>query len=162
MGGGMSNELLTHDELLERADKTGGLRCPSCHKHVQVYTRQIYSGMARLLILIYVEAVKTNNDWVNIGHFMARMFPAEKRNSDYGKLVWWGLLKKAPGKSKDGNSNGLFRMTRKGSNFVKGNITVPKYAVEYMSNVSHFKGGQITIFDALGEAFNYDELMRRK
>ena len=145
-----------NEELMRQARTSAGATCPSCNKFVKVYTRKLNSGMARTLIHIYRQARKTNNEWLDVLHHCTNIgFVA----GEVGKLVWWGLLQKHTGKAKDGNSNGLYRMTRKGSMFVKQRITVPSYAVEYMSKVEKFEGDDTDIIQALDNEFNYRELM---
>jgi len=150
---------MTFEELMVLASTPGGTHCPCCKKFVKVYCRKFNSGMAYALIQIYQQARKTNNEWLNVGKFLIE--ECEVWPSDYGKLVWWGLLEKHSGKAEDGNSNALYRMTRKGSMFVKRRIKVLSHAVEYMSEVQRFEGKEISIVEALeyGNKFKYDELM---
>lgn len=144
-------------ELMKLARRSKGVRCPSCNHNVKVYKRNFNSGMAKALIYLYLEARRTNNKWLKFGRYLKQyQWPA-----DYAKLVWWGLVEKHSGKAKDGNSNGLYRITRKGARFAKRQITVPKYAIEYMSKVEKFEGIEIDIVDAAGDEFDYNELMRR-
>ena len=148
-------------ELLKLAHQKDGVRCPCCDKFVKVYKRKFNTGMAYVLIQIYRKAKKTDNEWLHVGHFLRK--ECDLWPSDYSKCVWWGLLEKHPGESDDGNSNGLYRMTRKGSQFVKGRITIPEYAIEYMSKVEKFDGPEIDIRQALwtkDNKFDYNELMR--
>ena len=144
-------------ELLERARQSNGATCPTCNKHVQVYTRKLNSNMARALLLMYREARKNNNEWCRVGHLIVgeHTWP-----SGYPKLVWWGSAEKHPGKSDDGNSNGMYRLTKKGALFAKNKTKVSSHAVEYMSVVEEFVGDEINIIDALGKKFDYNELMQ--
>ena len=147
---------------MKLAQRRNGVRCPYCDKFAKVYRRRFNTGMAYTLIQIYRKAKKTNNEWLHVGHFLHEECDVAV-GRDYGKLIWWGLLEKHPGESDDGNSNGLYRMTRKGSQFVKGQITVPNYAIEYMSHVKEFDGSEIDIRHALwtkDNKFDYNELMR--
>ena len=151
---------MTDQALMRQARTSAGATCPSCNKHVKVYHRKFNSGMAYTLINVYRQARKTNNEWLHVGHFLRK--ECDVWPSDYAKIVWWSLMQKHPGKKKDGNSSGLYRMTRKGSMFVKGRITIPSHANEYMSEVESFDGDEINIVEALGKKFDYDELMRSK
>lgn len=106
-----------------------------------------------------IEVYKTSRDWVNIGQMLLE---DGKWPSDYGKLVWWNMLQKHPGEKEDGNSNGLYRITQEGIDFVEGYTTVISHAREYLSEVLYFEGKQIDIAQALeyGNRFKYDELIR--
>ena len=145
------------EELMEQIIEMSGSHCPTCTKFVKVYHRPFNHCMAYSLIHIYLQARKTNNKWVHVGKFLTKK--TGNRSGDYGKLVWWGLIQKRSGKSKDGNSAGFYRMTRKGSLFVKRRITIPSYAHEYRSKVRYFDGDEIYIDEALQKEFNYNELM---
>jgi len=148
-----------NSDLMLLASRSEGTRCPCCDKFVKIYRRKFNSGMALTLIHIYQAARKTNNEWLNVAHHMLDKIP-NWIPYDYGKLVWWDLLKKHPGKTDDGNSKGLYRITRKGAQFVKKQIKIRSHAIEYMSNVQDFDGDQISIEQALGKKFNYNELMQ--
>ena len=57
-------------------------------------------------------------------------------------------------------SSGYWRVTDKGRGFLALQITVPKTAVVYNNRLERLEGVFITIQEALGKKFNYEELMR--
>ncbi len=145
-------------ELMKLARRSTGVRCPTCDHNVKVYHRNFNSGMARTLLYIYLEARRSNNEWLNVLHYCTEEY--DYVAGEIGKLIWWGLVEKHSDKADDGNSNGMYRMTRKGAQFVKGKITIPEYATEYMSKVLKFDGREIAIYQAFDNNFDYNELMR--
>lgn len=133
--------------LRARLDK--GERCPLCEQHAQTYKRKINSGMARSLIHMYR---LSGLNWVHV-----RQIGAASREE--GKLAYWGLVEEQTGVGMHGGRAGYWRVTTKGQAFLTGGLKVPKYAKVYNGRVLGFDGGPVTIRDALGTKFNYEDLM---
>lgn len=136
------------DWLRQRVDE--GAKCPLCQQHAKVYRRKLNSGMARSLILMYRNA---GRDWIHI----PTQLPARSREE--GKLRYWGLAEEAKVEREDGGRAGWWRVTSMGVQFVLGSLVVPKYAHIYDDRLLRLSGDPITIVDALGEKFDYAELM---
>ena len=137
-----------------------GTHCPCCGKFVKVYHRKFNSGMAVMMCYLYGPFRRSPHEWLDVGHYLIskhHMWP-----SDYGKLVWWGMLEKNEDAVpiNGAKSAGLFRMTEAGRAFAEGKLRVPSHAHEYMSDVQSFDGDPIDIRQALGRKFDYRELMR--
>ena len=78
---------------------------------------------------------------------------------EYSKLKHWGLIEEANGKLDDGNSNGFWRITPRGREFVMG-LRIPRYIYLYDGKLLEVSEGEtIDIRTALGDKFNYEELM---
>lgn len=139
--------------LRPRVDK--GVECPCCTQFVKVYDkRQITAGMARVLIAMYHDGGDEN------GYVHITKFRHIEKGGDTAKLRFWGLIEPMPGRRQDGSTRvGWWRVTNLGKSYVRGTTSVPKYAREFKSNVQKLHGEPRTIRDALGEKFNYDELM---
>lgn len=132
------------DWLRERV--RDGAHCPVCQQHAKVYHRKLNSGMARSLIAMY--RLAGVNRWVNI----TKHLPS--RNREEGKLEWWGLVERDP------DRRGVWRVTDSGENFVLGKSRIPHAAEVYDGRVLRFDTSvSVTIRDALGDGFDYDELM---
>jgi len=70
------------------------------------------------------------------------------------------LLEKKKENREDGsNRNGYYKITGRGIAFIIGEFTVKESVLIYNNTVEGFEGKEITIKDALGVRFNYDELM---
>jgi hypothetical protein len=123
--------------------------CPTCDQFAKVYRRQINSGMARSLILMYRQGPGFIHIPTAIG----------ARSREEGKLAYWGLAEEEHVVREDGGRAGWWRITQKGTQFVLGLISVDKYALVYNGRVLDFDGPAWTIRDALGTRFNYAELM---
>jgi hypothetical protein len=150
--------------LKERAMK--GAICPCCRQEVKMYTREITSTMAYTLILLH-RHFSVDKSWLHVPKFLSQMsaIGSAVRGGDFAKLRYWGLLEakqdeKKADKRKDGSKRvGFYRMTDKGHQFVKGEIKIPTAALVYNGKHFGFTPGEVTIQEALGKEFNYNDLM---
>lgn len=132
--------------------------CPVCHQKVQREKRSLYGPMARVLILIYRKHQAIGfNEWINV-HAMMRDY--HFNCPDYTKFKYWGFLEKKKEIRDDGsNRNGMWRITNEGIAFVGGGIRARKWYGVYNDKVYGQSEELITIKEALGKKFNYDEVM---
>lgn len=144
---------------MKKARRPRGVECPCCSKFVKVYRRKFNSCMARTLVYTYKFFKKNPDKFLDVAHYMLQQLPGWVP-SDYGKLVWWGLMEYS-GDVADLNTknSGLYRMTERGVLFVEGSILIPESVLEYRSSVESFSSDMIDIKTSLGEHFNYHELM---
>lgn len=131
-----------------------GHTCPLCKQFAKVYRRKINSTQARALIIIHRQC---GTDWAYLPSL--RMALAPHHSNEEPKLRYWGLLEERPINRGDGGRAGEWRVTELGQRFVKGEVTVQKYARIYNGHCLGFVGERISIREALGDKFNYDELM---
>lgn len=132
---------------------TSGARCPCCGQYSKVYRRQINSGMARSLIAMYLHGPQ--GQWVHLPTQVGA------RSREEGKLRYWGLVEEQVSVQRDdGGRAGYWRITDAGRAWVTGQSTLPKFASVYNNTVLKLYGDEVTISDALGKRFSYDELMR--
>lgn len=138
--------------LRPRARK--GAYCPCCKQYVRIYRRALGSQMARWLIWLVRtwEQADGGDCWVDVKK-------APVRGGDYAKLVHWGLCENRVSDDKALRTSGLWRPTHKGIDFAQGRIKVPSHVELYDNAPLGFSHLQISITEALGEGFNYDELM---
>jgi hypothetical protein len=135
--------------LRQHADT--GVDCPACTQRVQVYRRKVNSGMARSLIAMYTVG---GRDWIHLPTQIGA------RSREEGKLAYWGLVEEEKTKRPDGGRAGYWRVTARGEEFVKCRLSIPKYARVYNGRVLGFDTTTlVTIKDALGDKFDYAELM---
>lgn len=131
-----------------------GADCPVCNQRVQMYKRKLNSGMAHALFQIHNHA---GMQWTRV-----QDMPDAPKGGDYAKLRFWGLLESSGDRAGDGNSAGLWRVTTKGRNFLYGKTKVPAYIGTYNNQSFPLPDRdipEITIREALGKRFNYDELL---
>ena len=136
---------------LREAVKKGGVTCPCCQQHVQVYQRSVTSSMAAGLV----------NVWVAVGAASFRPLEVQSRRglpyrmfSDFQKLRYWELIAE--------QSDGSYRITSLGEAFLQGNTSIDKYAVVYNGNVIRMRGPRTDIREILRRGkFDLDQLLRR-
>lgn len=135
--------------LRARLDK--GAECPLCTQHAKTYRRKINAGMARSLIAMYQVG---RLDWVHLPSQIGA------RSREEGKLAYWGLVEENPLKREDGGRPGEWRVTQAGEAFIRGRVLLPKYVQVYNGKVLGFDMTElVSIKDAIGEKFDYAELM---
>lgn len=137
--------------LRDRVDD--GETCPCCTQFAKVYRRKLTGSIARVLIRMWHE---NPGDWV--------FLPALRtRGQDEAIAKHWGLIEPFPdAKREDGSSRvGWWRLTGLGVSFVRNNVRLPKYARIYNGRLLGLDDAEtVSIVDALGSQFNYDELMQ--
>ncbi|MEX2716777.1 MAG: hypothetical protein Q6370_010790 [Candidatus Sigynarchaeota archaeon] len=140
-----------------------GVTCPTCGQFCKVYRRKLNATMALALILIY-QFFKNNPhaEWLHVAAFLVKV----KRDSsiaggDVVKLRYWGLLERAKGERDDGSDRvGRYRITELGRQFVEGKVKVASHVLLYNQMLLGVSSEMISIREALGTRFRYDELMR--
>lgn len=151
-------ELYTLEEakqfLRERLEE--GAECPCCTQFAKVYKRKLYSTMARHLINLYW---KHENDPSETYFHISDFCP--KHPGDFAKFLYWGLVEEKP-KDEDDTSkrtSGYWALTLEGRLFVENQTTVLSHVKIYDGRLMGFTGKKISIKEALGKDFNYEELM---
>lgn len=126
-----------------------GVRCPCCNNYCKLYKRAIHTEVAVFLIKL-VRSFSITQDWVHIRDIVKSN---TKASTDGSYLPHWGLVI-----VKD-KRLGYYKPTEKGIQFVHKKITVPKYVYLYRNKIIEFSTQRITISQALGTKFSYQDLM---
>lgn len=143
-------------EIQDRIDRSKeGIICPCCGQYCKLYKRKLNSGMAYSLIWL-VRTYLENNRWVEIQTEAPRRV---MQSREMGKLVHWGLVMSRPNKDPAKRMSGFWKPTTLGINFANDNCTMFSHVYLYNNEVRGFTKKQITIVEALGKHFNYQELM---
>lgn len=132
------------------AHRDKGVVCPACGQYAKVYKRKINSGMARSLIAMYRAG---GTSWVDVTKV------TDRRSREEGKLAYWGLVEEFPEGREDGGRAGMWRVTNLGASFVNGHCSVPQTAEVYNGICLRTYGPETSIVTALGDKFDYRELM---
>ena len=137
-----------------RAGLDVGVTCPCCRRFAKRYARKLNSGMARALISL--ATCKPNKEgWRSIRDVVRRL----RVSPEMSKLRWWGLVEDKPHIAGAKRASGLWRLTDKGAEFLHGRSRVQSHAVVSNNELERLEGEPVAIWDALGEKFNYLELM---
>lgn len=129
-----------------------GVFCPCCGQYAKTYRRKLNSEMALWLIWLVKQFKLKPDDWVDVK-------TAPLRGGDYGKLIHWGLAAQCLNTDKTKRTSGLWKPTEKGIHFSQRRVRVPSHVYLYNNEVLGFRDTLIDIEEALGERFDYAELM---
>jgi len=129
-----------------------GPRCPCCDQLVKRYRRKLHSSMAATLCWLVRVTRCEPETFVHVGRRAPRTV---LRGKDFGLLRHWRLIE-------PGTQAGAWRPTPLGRVFVGQHATVPRYAVILLGRLERLEGDSITIRQALGDAFSFEELMRER
>lgn len=131
-----------------------GCRCPVCDQFAKTYKRKLNSGMALGLLVLYRES---GFEYAHVERLIKPILTAPPSiRGDFAKLRYWGLVEKHPEQA------GHWRVTGKGRAFVRCEISVPKHVLIYNDECLGFGDEETTIRGALGDRFDYAELMRTR
>ena len=145
-----------------------GAVCPCCDQMAKLYKRKLNSSMAFALVLIR-QAFLTQTDWLHVPEYLTKVcrnsryakYSATTRGGDWSKLVHWKLIVPMNDETRgDGSTRvGFYKVTDLGIDFVDGRVSVPKHAFLYAQKCIRMSEDKTTISEALGDKFNYGELM---
>lgn len=142
--------------LKEASWRAGGVSCPCCGRHTQVYKRPLSGDMARFMVFLvctWLRIPAERREWIDIQHF-------DVRGGDYAKVVHWKLAEvKENDSDPDKKSSGLWRPTQLGIDFVLNRVEVPSHVFLYLNEVVGHSEQQVYIREAIGKKFSYEELM---
>jgi len=140
-----------------RARVEDGERCPCCTQLAKVYKRKLTSAACRALIALYREC----DDWGHLPTIVKKRIPDVAHQGGYMTLSgYWGLMEEERERRPDGGRAGYWRITDKGRQFLFAEITIPSRVHLYDGRVLGFDHHTtLTIQEALGQKFDYKELM---
>lgn len=165
------NPTLAEARVNLRNHLNDGVSCVCCGQFAKRYKRKLNTGIARWLIAL--ERLHcTGLEWVHIAWIAAvvggknpisaQKLPIGKSpigSGDYAKARYWQLIEDRPSATTAKKDSGYWKLTSKGRSFVNKSIKVPSRVILYNNICEGFDGDDITITDAIGTNFNYDELM---
>lgn len=134
--------------------------CPCCDRRGKINPLKMQSAMARILIWLYRRHLAEPNSWTNVPTNAPRWIIQQ---NVVGKLLRWGLVERMAnaGVNRDEKRKclGTYRITEAGIGFATGGWTVNRTAMMYNNKVLWWDETQITIHEALTDAFDYSKLM---
>lgn len=132
--------------------------CPCCGRHAQIYRRTFHSSMAYQLIRLY--RLGGANQFIHVSKLI---LPNMAGSGDFSKAKYWGLIipkdKAIYDTDTPSKANGFWQLTQEGVEFVKGKTDITREVHIFDDEVVALSPDTITIREALGNKFNYDELM---
>ncbi len=132
-----------------------GVRCPCCNRFCKVYKRALNVAMARALIWLNRNSTP-DGDFIHLPTNAPTWIVA---GLAYPKLKTWGMVDHAANEDTKKKHSGKWRITPRGVNFVRNEALAMKYIVLYQNVFQGFEGPMVSIVQALGTEFDYQELM---
>ena len=142
---------------------TNGTCCPVCNQMARLYPRKLTKPMVKALWAMAKVQVEY---YPNHAKMWVHLPSLGFKGGDPAKMKHWHLIEpqslceeeKREGQKR---TSGFWRLTQNGWNFLEGTAKVPK--IVYLYNNQRFGSSdeRITIEDAFGTDFNYQELMSR-
>lgn len=129
-----------------------GIDCLCCGQMVKKYSRKLTSSMARGLISLYKQS-SDQEKYIHISKI------ASVNGGEFAQLKRWGLINDAENPDTTKRVSGLWMITDKGRFFVENEISVPMYCETYNGKTLSFSDETTNIERALGNRFDYTELM---
>ena len=139
-----------------------GASCPCCDQYVKLYKRKLNSSMAYALLMIYKFFENNSDEWLHVPSYLSRInSTATVRGGDWSKLRHWGLIEAQKAVRDDGSERvGHYRITELGKQFVRSQARVRKHVYLYNQRpIKRPDDETVSIVEALGEKFDYTELM---
>lgn len=144
-----------------------GATCPCCNQFVKLYKRKFNKSMAYVLLLMESHFMgDVVEEWLHVPSYIAEMVSDNPRRAaavrgDWAKLKFWGLIEEKPDVRADGSPRvGYWKLTPLGRQFARRHVKVPSHVYIYNGEpLQRTVEEMITIDDALGTEFSYDEIM---
>ena len=131
-----------------------GVNCPCCGQMSRIYKRKFNANMAVFLISLVQISRSLGLDWV---HYSKCLF----RGRDYPYVATWGLAYCAKNDDTTKRASGFWRPTELGLQFVAGNVSIAKHVAMFDNSLCGYSREAVSIRKALGQKFDYQELMGR-
>jgi hypothetical protein len=149
----------TLSEAIERvrSERRNGLNCPCCGQYAKEYKRKLNTGMVQALIKLWRLTVSQPDEvWFHIRFFVSQT----GSNRDYSILQHWNLIESRGDEGDNTPSAGYWKITTRGTEFLLDETYEPKHVFLYNDEFSGFGDEYTTAREALGDRFNFDELMQ--
>ncbi len=134
-----------------------GIECPACTQFVKLYNYKLFATSAQALIILS----KLPDGYHHISQY-AEATKSRPRAPHFAELRFWGLVEKLePNTDPKVKSLGMWKITEKGRLFVTKQLEVKSRILVFNNTFCGFAkdSEDIGIVEALGNRFNYAELM---
>lgn len=158
----MTTTLLEAKQMVREGRETG-VPCPCCEQFCKVYKRRLSSSMARALIeIVKVQEKSPGVKWLHVHKILTEQKLGG--SNDFALLRHWELVEEKPvdAMRDTGRTSGMWRVKPLGIAFARGLVPATSHIFLYNNRLEGFSDSEITIQEALGKKFNYQELMYAK
>ena len=129
--------------------------CPCCGKWGKISPFSITETHA--LALLWMSRAPCDSDgWIDVPPIAPSWM---LRGKNYTTMAKWGLIENKSKTDTSKRSDGFWRVTPKGLNFICGTIIVPMKAYIYNNQVEGWSAECVSFENCFGRHFNYSEVM---
>lgn len=133
-----------------------GVECPACTRNVQMQKFNLDHNMASALRILdehtnqgeYVRTIALFNEYADTESNL-------NNGGNWTKVKHWGLIESEMTITEEGGSQGNWRITQKGRDFVHGKVKVSKKAKTFKDKLHGYLGDPILITDIKIKPFDY-------
>lgn len=150
------------DFMAKVAETKGGCYCPTCGQKAKIYKRKLSSEMAYAVLMLHKASLAGDSAAYHHSDEFMRNYKATTKGWYYSLIRFWDLAETSHNDDPAKKDSGMWRLTDKGRLFARGAITVPSHVFIYKAERQRFSDGRVTIRQALGERFHYQELMAER
>ncbi len=126
-----------------------GVNCPCCKQMVKLYKRKLTTTM----MLGLIDLNKHTQQPVHIKEIKV------VNGGEFAQMKRWGLIEDDKNDDLTKRTSGQWSITQKGKDFLNGMIRIPKYVFTYNGQTMKYSSELTDAKSALGDKFNYNELM---
>ncbi len=147
-------------DYFEAAESTEGGTCPCCDRHGKVNANYLRSGITRGAIWLY--NWHCDESFSRFCHLPTQAPRYVLTSNNMGKLRHWGVVEREVVETDDGHKHeksGRYRLTSYGRAFIQGTVRAPECIFTYNDEVWGKGDDLVTVRQALGKSFNYDEII---
>lgn len=135
-----------------RSEVKDGTNCPCCGRLVKLYKRKLSAEMVVFLIALCREF---EGDYLDIRTLRTWKY----QRGDYAYLAHWGLVEQKPGNEPGKRGSAHWKPMPKAFLFLRRRGLAPSHIHMLCGQFLGFSEELVSVDDALGQKFNYDELM---
>ena len=133
-----------------------GVPCPCCKQFVKLYPIKMPSQAVSDLIRLY----NLSDGMYGVSHHVTKF--SNQTSRAFAKLAHWGLIEADINQNTKKRTSGMWSLTAKGREFVAGERLIQEKAYIFNMKCYGYSQKMISIRIALGNKFNYEELMNEK
>jgi len=131
-----------------------GVKCPCCDQMAREWRHSMVgvavASLVRLVAMYEGEPIHLDQFYVN------------KKDRNFPTLKCWDLVEPGINEDTQKKASGMFYPTLRGIRFAAGEIHVPEYVWTYNKEVIGVEGRLVSVFDVLGNKFDYKELFNNE
>lgn len=128
--------------------------CPCCDRWGKISPFTLTETHA--LALLWMSKQDTADGWIDVPPLAPQWM---LRGKNYQLMAKWELIEKGSKTNSATRSDGMWRITERGWDFIRGHISVPTKAYIYNNSIEGWSEEEMEFKDCFGKRFNYEQVM---